>query len=165
MDGSVLLQFTRICSWHLRYLFALPGQLTEVDCCAAPGPPSTMSLSTLSPDFVLMIADWFDVDRDINSLTRTTRGLHAILNPYVYRLNVRYHGASALAWAIHSTNMSTLRYVLDAGADINSRTPIFPGSVKPRPPPLIAAIQARSRAQSLSWRNGKRSRTCPNTTC
>jgi ankyrin repeat protein len=81
-----------------------------------------MLLPDLPPEIILVIADALHKERDINALALCDRHLYAILNPYLYRHNVKWHNSSSLFWAVRYCETNTVRHALDhGGADVNVR--------------------------------------------
>jgi ankyrin repeat protein len=87
-----------------------------------------LHLPHLPSELLLQLATSLETERDINSLSQTNRRLHALLNPYLYRLNSR--GSNhALLWAAQHDNVATARLCVQEGAsvrvtDSKGRTPL-----------------------------------------
>lgn len=73
-------------------------------------------------DVVLIIGEHFEHERDLNSLVRTSRPLHRILNPRLYAQHVRFHKSWALTWTAEYDRLDTAKTLLAAGADVMART-------------------------------------------
>jgi ankyrin repeat protein len=89
-----------------------------------------MILLYLLNELLLSLATFLEAEKDINSLCRTDRRLHALLNPYLYRHNSLDSGSSALQWASEHGNQGTARISIQEGASINAtdssgRTPLY----------------------------------------
>jgi ankyrin repeat protein len=76
---------------------------------------------------ILLIAEVLGQDRDINALVRVNRTLYKLLNPVLYRHNIRYSGNSALKWGVSNCLEGTVRLSLVYGAPIESSTGSAPG--------------------------------------
>jgi ankyrin repeat protein len=87
-----------------------------------------LHLPHLPSELLLQLATSLETERDINSLSQTNRRLHALLNPYLYRLNSR--GSNhALLWAAQHDNVATARLCVQEGANVRvtdskGRTPL-----------------------------------------
>jgi hypothetical protein len=62
---------------------------------------SNMPLSNLPEELVLLFADALLNESELNAFARTSRRFYRILNPYLYRNNVRHHNSSALDSALN----------------------------------------------------------------
>lgn len=51
----------------------------------------SMPFSNLSDDILLIIAEQFDEDLDVNAPCQTSHRLYCLLNTFIYRYNVRYY--------------------------------------------------------------------------
>jgi ankyrin repeat protein len=76
-----------------------------------------MLLLDLPNELLQCVSENLKLERDINALTRTNRYLYDLLNPYLYRHNVRFSGSSALRWATQFGREETARKILAEGAD------------------------------------------------
>lgn len=66
-----------------------------------------MPLLNLPNEIILMIAESLEAECEINALVQTNRHLYALLNLYLYRLNIQKNGSSALLWAAqHGQDMT-----------------------------------------------------------
>lgn len=74
-----------------------------------------MSLLRLPNDLIFEIARYFKYKSDINALHKTARRLYYPLDDYLYQHNRRYHGSSALVWAIRENSVPTARKARGAG--------------------------------------------------
>lgn len=77
-------------------------------------------LSELPTEILLLIGECIQFAKDINSLCQTSRRLHALLTPSLYKLNVRLGKSSALVWAAEHGHATTARLSLQAGARITA---------------------------------------------
>ncbi|KAK3903122.1 ankyrin repeat-containing domain protein [Staphylotrichum tortipilum] len=86
----------------------------------------------LPPEIVLLIDELLEL-QDRLALGRANRKFHAIINPVVYRDNVRLASASSLFWGAENGQLGTLRHALAAGADLNASGPLprKPGEAEP----------------------------------
>lgn len=75
-----------------------------------------MLLLKLPNELLLLVTSYFNYERDINSLARTTRQLYHLLNPYLYRHNARYGSGLALKWALQYSHVTVAREMLKEGA-------------------------------------------------
>src|SRR5271156_3654705 len=76
-----------------------------------------MSLLNLPNELLQSISENLKLEKDINALVRTNRYLYNLLNPYLYRHNIRLFGSSALQWAARCGQEGTARKMLAEGAD------------------------------------------------
>lgn len=86
----------------------------------------------LPPEIVLLIDELLDL-QDRLALGRANRKFFAIINPVVYRDNVRLSSASSLFWGAENGQLGTLQHALAAGADLNASGPLprKPGDAEP----------------------------------
>ncbi|KAK2741412.1 hypothetical protein FQN55_008328 [Onygenales sp. PD_40] len=80
-----------------------------------------MQLEDLATEIILVISDHLSSQSDINALACTSRWLHDILNPVLYRYNVQNHESSALSWALAEGENKTAEYCLNAGGVYSSK--------------------------------------------
>ncbi|KAK2757936.1 hypothetical protein FQN54_004342 [Arachnomyces sp. PD_36] len=91
-----------------------------------------MYLLRLPTELLLLLATFLEKERDLNSLSRTSRRLYALLNTYLYRRNAQNSKGSALLWAARYGNEATARMSIQEGAltqavkamDCTGRTPL-----------------------------------------
>jgi ankyrin repeat protein len=81
-----------------------------------------MALLDLPNELLQYISENLKFERDINALTRTNRRLYILLNPYLYRHNVRLFRSSALEWAAEWGQEGTAQKLLGAGANAKTMT-------------------------------------------
>ncbi|KAL4911910.1 ankyrin repeat-containing domain protein [Aspergillus aurantiobrunneus] len=76
------------------------------------------TLADLPAEICLDIGSYLSI-ADLNSLARTTRLLHAIFSPPLYRLGAAHVGrrTTPLIWAIHNRHLPIVERLLKAGAD------------------------------------------------
>ncbi|RAL07967.1 uncharacterized protein BO97DRAFT_327451, partial [Aspergillus homomorphus CBS 101889] len=74
-----------------------------------------MLLNRLPQELVLMVAEYLETERDFNSLVRTSKESHDILNHHLYRHNSKHHNSSALHWAAEHGNEATTRRCIEEG--------------------------------------------------
>ncbi|PTB69775.1 ankyrin, partial [Trichoderma citrinoviride] len=79
-----------------------------------------MNLDAIPPELLTTIADFLPAQRDTNALARCSSRLHAILDPLLYRQNIKSSRSDALAWAAKTGNIQTVRKALSYGADPNN---------------------------------------------
>jgi hypothetical protein len=82
----------------------------------------TMQFTDLGNLPILLIAEVLGQDRDINALVLVNRTLYRLLNPVLYRHNIRHSGNSALKWGVSNCLEGTVRLSLVYGAPIGSST-------------------------------------------
>ncbi|KAK4247917.1 ankyrin repeat-containing domain protein [Corynascus novoguineensis] len=77
----------------------------------------------LPPEIVLLIDELLDL-QDRLALGRTNRWFYSIINPVLYRDNVKLASASCLFWGAENGQLGTLKHALEAGADLNASGPL-----------------------------------------
>ncbi|KAG8157227.1 hypothetical protein KVR01_012935 [Diaporthe batatas] len=77
-----------------------------------------MGLVKLPNELILMLDDWADVPT-LAALARTSRRLHDLMNPVLYRRSAKEQHSSALLWAAENGLVETVKLCLSHGADIN----------------------------------------------
>ncbi|KAJ5817795.1 hypothetical protein N7447_007803 [Penicillium robsamsonii] len=76
-----------------------------------------MSFLDLPNEVILLVISYLEYGSDINALCCTTRWLHGLLNPILYKHSVtRLNGGYTLEWAAINGSASTTRLILEAGA-------------------------------------------------
>lgn len=75
-------------------------------------------IESLPIELVLQIAESCDSFRDLASLARTSKLFHQVLNPLLYKLDVRSGSPCSLFWACQFGNLETLKLVQKAGASL-----------------------------------------------
>ena len=78
-------------------------------------------LPSLPPELLLLTVSYLETESDVNSLCRTSRVLHRLFNHYLYQMNVRNSGSSALNWAALHGHESTARASIRAGGNLRAR--------------------------------------------
>ncbi|KAL4864738.1 hypothetical protein BDV12DRAFT_200818 [Aspergillus spectabilis] len=58
-----------------------------------------MSLLSLPPELLIMIAEHLESEADLNALSQTNKSLYPIISDTLYRNNIKKHESSALFWA------------------------------------------------------------------
>lgn len=76
-----------------------------------------MPLPDLPPELLLTIGNLLDWLRDINAMVRVNKRLYSHLNYYLYSVDVRTTGGSALVWAAKRELKRTAWLSLSEGAD------------------------------------------------
>lgn len=61
----------------------------------------------------LIVKSLESCERDINVLAQVNRDLYALLNPYLYRLNVHNSSNPAIAWGAYHGQEATVRKALE----------------------------------------------------
>ncbi|KAL4877631.1 ankyrin repeat-containing domain protein [Aspergillus karnatakaensis] len=74
-------------------------------------------LFSLPNELLHQIAESVESQKDLNALVRTSRPLHTLLTPILYRLNAEDDDSSALFWAAEHGHKSTAQLCLEHGAD------------------------------------------------
>jgi Ankyrin repeats (3 copies) len=82
----------------------------------------SMALLDLASELLLCISENLELERDINAFTRTNHHLYNLLNPYLYRHDIRLFRSSALRWAAEHGQEGTARKMLREGADTENTT-------------------------------------------
>ncbi|SPO01711.1 uncharacterized protein DNG_04384 [Cephalotrichum gorgonifer] len=75
------------------------------------------SFVDLVDDIIFALIEQVETERDLNSLSRTTRRLRDILTAPLYSRHVRLHRGVALAWVAEYNRVDTAERLLEAGAD------------------------------------------------
>ncbi|KAH6876829.1 hypothetical protein B0T10DRAFT_497345, partial [Thelonectria olida] len=81
----------------------------------------------LANELLQSLANCLELERDIKALARTNRRLYCLLDPYLYRHNIRQSSSSALVWAAIYGRERTAQKAIDAwtnvhiGSDISGR--------------------------------------------
>ncbi|KAE8380348.1 fungal-specific transcription factor domain-containing protein [Aspergillus bertholletiae] len=78
-----------------------------------------MSLLLLPTELILVVTASLDTQRDINALCQTNRYFYRLLNTRLYRFHVLNHDGSALQWAAKHGQVSTMKKLVDAGANLH----------------------------------------------
>lgn len=78
-----------------------------------------MPLLDLGNELILNIADNLDSEGAINAFSQSNRRLHALLNLFLYRHNIRHSSSSGLRWAARCSQAGTAGVFLVEGADAN----------------------------------------------
>ncbi|KAL2130599.1 hypothetical protein VTI74DRAFT_6198 [Chaetomium olivicolor] len=76
----------------------------------------------LPPEIVLLIDELLTLD-DRLALSRANRWFHSVINPVIYRDNVKFGHSSSLFWGAENGQLGTLKLALAAGADLNATGP------------------------------------------
>jgi ankyrin repeat protein len=77
----------------------------------------------LPPEIVLLVDELLDLS-DRLALGRANRKFYTIINPVIYRDNVKLANSSSLFWGAESGQLGTLKHALAAGADLNASGPL-----------------------------------------
>ncbi|EAQ88334.1 hypothetical protein CHGG_04953 [Chaetomium globosum CBS 148.51] len=77
----------------------------------------------LPPEIVLLIDELLD-QQDRLALGRTNRWFYSVINPVLYRDNVKLSASSCLFWGAENGQLGTLKHALAAGADLNASGPL-----------------------------------------
>ena len=83
---------------------------------------SKVGLLHLPNELLLRIAGCLDTAWDLNGFAQTNKFLHLMMNPVMYRYNIEFNNSSALSWAAEKGNISTVRLMVVAGADLETYT-------------------------------------------
>ncbi|KAL1842575.1 hypothetical protein VTJ49DRAFT_4858 [Mycothermus thermophilus] len=84
---------------------------------------SSVPILRLPPEVVLLVDELLDLPSRL-ALARTNRRFYSIINPVIYRDNVRLAGASSLFWGADNGQLGTLKHAVAAGADLNATGPL-----------------------------------------
>ncbi|KAG7288148.1 hypothetical protein NEMBOFW57_007672 [Staphylotrichum longicolle] len=77
----------------------------------------------LPPEIVLLIDELLDL-QDRLALGRANRKFYTIINPVIYRDNVKLANSTSLFWGAENGQLGTLKHALAAGADLNASGPL-----------------------------------------
>ncbi|KAK4158050.1 ankyrin repeat-containing domain protein [Chaetomidium leptoderma] len=77
----------------------------------------------LPPEIVLLVDELLEL-QDRLALGRANRKFYSIINPVLYRDNVKLANASSLFWGAENGQLGTLKHALAAGADVNASGPL-----------------------------------------
>lgn len=77
------------------------------------------TLESLPQEMLLQIAEFTHSFADLASLAKTNKRLYCMLNPLLYKLDVRSGSSCALPWACQFGRLGTLKLVHQAGAPLN----------------------------------------------
>lgn len=94
--------------------------ITDPVRCVLISLENPMSHPRLCPESLLVVATFVKAESDINSLSQTSRLLHCLVNPLLYRYNARDSGSSALVWAAKHGSVRTARLSIQHGARADS---------------------------------------------
>lgn len=78
-----------------------------------------MLLLDLPNEILYSITDHLQLHGDINSLVLTCHQLYSLLNRHLYQYHVRYHGGKALLWSAENGRHTTMKKLLEEGANPN----------------------------------------------
>lgn len=78
-----------------------------------------MELLDLPSELILAFGDCADPP-SLSALASTSRWLHSLLNPLLYRRNAKEQHSAAIIWAAENGRIDTARLCLAHGADINT---------------------------------------------
>lgn len=105
-------------------------------------------LSEWPADCLLLIAHQLPQDRDLSRLARSSRRMHSLFNPYLYRRAIQSRGATrGLWWAIRIGSLTAARYALEAGADLHAKEGDYSADCA-----VVRALEDRDRARNI-WNN------------
>ena len=76
-----------------------------------------MSLSTIPTEILFLVLSHL-LPKDINCIARMNHQFYSIVNPCLYKHNVRYSKGSALINGLANSRLATVQNALLAGADI-----------------------------------------------
>ncbi|KAJ6185629.1 hypothetical protein N7519_006930 [Penicillium mononematosum] len=100
--------------------------------------------------FWLIVKSLDSCERDINALAQVNRDLYALLNPYLYRLNVHNPSNPAIAWGAYHGQEATVRKALEQGAWTRSTF----GAGKSPEPITLAALAGHANIVKLLLNHG-----------
>lgn len=78
-----------------------------------------MEFLDLPNELILAFGDWADPPA-LSALASTSRRLHSLLNPLLYRRNAKEQHSAALIWAAANGRVDTAKLCLSHWADINT---------------------------------------------
>ncbi|PWY68004.1 hypothetical protein BO94DRAFT_590814 [Aspergillus sclerotioniger CBS 115572] len=82
-----------------------------------------MSLTSLPQELLLLIADPFLSEKDLNAVSRTARVLYGSLNSLLYHQHVQQsHGRNALIYAAQTGHTATIHHLRAAAASLKAFT-------------------------------------------
>lgn len=99
-------------------------------------PPDCMEFLDLPNELILAFGDWADPPT-LSALASTSRRLHSLLNPQLYRRNAKEQHSAALIWAAANGRVDTASLCLSYGADINTSLSLREESQGVREEPLF----------------------------
>ncbi|KAK3306508.1 ankyrin repeat-containing domain protein [Chaetomium strumarium] len=105
---------------------AVKAKTKKSDSKASKGRASkaiSVPILRLPPEIVLLIDNLLEL-ADRLALCRTNRKFYLIINPEIYRDNVKLNNASCLFWGADQGQLGTLKHALAAGADLNASGPV-----------------------------------------
>ncbi|KAK4121670.1 ankyrin [Parathielavia appendiculata] len=106
---------------------AAKGKTKTADGKTSKGTAQRTTLSVpilrLPAEIILLIDDLLDI-QDRLALARANRRFHSLINPVLYRDNVRLANASSLFWGAEHGQLGTLKHALAAGANLNTLGPL-----------------------------------------
>jgi hypothetical protein len=82
-----------------------------------------MPLLNLPNEPIQMIAESLEAECEINTLVQTNRHLYALLNLYLYRLNIQQNGSSTLLWAAQHGQDTTAKTLITKDLEKKEFTP------------------------------------------
>ncbi|KAJ5200052.1 hypothetical protein N7472_005256 [Penicillium cf. griseofulvum] len=100
-------------------------------------------------EVILLLIPYLEYSSEINALCRTTRWLHELVNPILYKHSItQRNGGYTLEWAAINGSVSTGRLILEAGAS--------PGACGSEPwqPFALAALHGHSEMIGLLYEHG-----------
>lgn len=78
-----------------------------------------MSLNVIPTEIFLLVVSHLLLPKDINSIAQTNHQFYKIVNPYLYKHNVRWsEEGSALLFGLRNGQFATVQSAFQAGADI-----------------------------------------------
>jgi ankyrin repeat protein len=92
-------------------------------CKGASKKALSVPILRLPAEIVLLIDELLEI-QDRLALGRTNRRFYSLINPVLYRDNVKLANASSLFWGAEHGQLGTLKHALAAGADLNARGPL-----------------------------------------
>lgn len=85
-----------------------------------------MAALVLPVEIIEQIGDWLEYASDINPFVCTHRTLYRVVNPMLYRHNVRHGDNSALGWGIMHGFLAIVQQSLESSASIDECDPEIP---------------------------------------
>ncbi|KAK2812822.1 hypothetical protein FQN50_001151 [Emmonsiellopsis sp. PD_5] len=99
---------------------AIRKRLRSTSKTSIPSPSAQRSSPTLPLELLLQIAECLHSPPALNSLVKCNRSIYNLLNPVLYKDNVKNDQSSAAWWALRAGCVQTLKKAIQAGADVNA---------------------------------------------
>ncbi|KAJ5359989.1 hypothetical protein N7517_009180 [Penicillium concentricum] len=107
-----------------------------------------MSQLASLPTDLLLIAESLPNQQDLSAFVQTIQRTYIVLQLYLYKNNIKYHGSSALLWAAEHGDTTLTKKMLDAGTSIRAFDP-FSANPIPLPHRVDNPLSLASRGQRI----------------